>query len=89
MTALKIEHLTLPGALLGAENPLPFFRNPAENRSVCPLDSLPADKRQNLGWQAGFRVLPYRMQDSYTRRGRGYQADLPPTCADRFSPDGL
>ena len=68
MTELRVENLTLPGALLGGENPLPFFRDPAVSREVGVLDSLPLEKRENLGWETAFRVLPYRMQDRYTRQ---------------------
>lgn len=67
MTQLIFQNLVIPGAVVGAENPLPFFRDPIENMPVRALDSLPEDKRSCLGWQTGFRVLPYRMQDGYTR----------------------
>jgi hypothetical protein len=68
MTTLSIETLTLPSAPLGPENPLPFFRDPQTDRPVTVDDSLPPEKLEKLGWQTGFRVLPYRMQDQYTRR---------------------
>lgn len=65
---LHIETLTLPGAALGPENPLPQFRDPEPDRAVPVRDSVPAEKRERLGWATGFRVLPYRLQDRYTRR---------------------
>jgi len=68
MTELRVENLTMRGAALGEENPLPFFRTPAVNTEVRVTDSLPAAKLEHLGWETGFRVLPYRMQDQYTRR---------------------
>jgi len=67
MTELTLQTLVLPGAEIGPENPLPFFRDPIENLPVSALESLPEAKRAHLGWQTGFRVLPYRMQDGYTR----------------------
>jgi hypothetical protein len=67
LTEIRIETLVLPGSPVGAENPLPFFRDAVENMPVQALDSLPEDKRRHLGWQTGFRILPYRMQDGYTR----------------------
>ncbi len=67
MTDLRVEPLTIPGARLGEENPLPFFRDPAISLPVRAAGSLPAEKRQLLGWETAFRVLPYRMQDQYTR----------------------
>ena len=68
MTQLRLEPLTIPCAAVGDDNPLPFFRDPQENRQVGALDSLPEEKRRYLGWQTGFRILPYRMQDGYTRQ---------------------
>jgi tetratricopeptide (TPR) repeat protein len=68
MTDLRVENLILPGAALGEENPLPFFRSPAVNTQVRVTEDLPADKRAALGWETAFRVLPYRMQDQYTRQ---------------------
>ncbi|MBN9390317.1 MAG: DUF5107 domain-containing protein [Chloroflexi bacterium] len=70
MTELYRENLTLPGAPLGEDNPLPYFRNPQTNQPVNMLDSLPAEKKTLFGWETGFRVLPYRMQDNYTRQRR-------------------
>jgi len=70
MTHLRCEPLTLPGAPLGEENPLPFFRNPRLSLEIQAHASLPLEKRQYLGWETAFRVLPYRMQDQYTRERR-------------------
>ncbi len=36
--------------------------------SLSEADSLPKEKRHLLGWETAFRVLPYRMQDQYSRR---------------------
>ena len=58
MTELRIETLTLPGCKIGPENPLPFFRSRATDRVVPLHDSMPEEKRQYFGWQAGQRVLP-------------------------------
>src|SRR5512133_83892 len=68
MTKLNIQPYTLPGARLEDENPLPFFRDPAVSRAVKTVEPFPAEKRELLGWETGFRVLPYRMQDQYTRQ---------------------
>jgi hypothetical protein len=67
MTQLRLAPYTLMGAPIGAENPLPVFRNPDPDYPFPLLDSVPPGKREWAGWQAGFRVLPYRMQDNYTR----------------------
>jgi len=57
----------LPGAPLGAENPLPVFRAANPDHAMQLLESVPDEKRPLAGWQAGYRVLPYRMQDQYHR----------------------
>jgi hypothetical protein len=68
MTTLSITSLTLPAALLGPENPLPIFRDPQTDRMIPTAGSLPPEKLRLLGSETGFRVLPYRMQDDYTRQ---------------------
>lgn len=68
MTELRLEPLTLPGVRLGPENPLPIFRDAQPHRTVPVHDSVPLPKRDRFGWETGFRVLPYRLQDNYTRQ---------------------
>lgn len=70
MTELRIEPYPLPAAELGPENPLPAFSDRQMNHEVKCDDSLPEQARRYLGWQTGFRVLPHRMQDGYTRQRR-------------------
>ncbi|MFN8569311.1 MAG: DUF5107 domain-containing protein [Kouleothrix sp.] len=70
MTDLRVELLTIPGAPLGDENPLPFFRDPQQDLPARALPSMAPEQCEHFGVQAGFRVLPYRMQDSYTRARR-------------------
>ena len=67
MTQLREEVYVLMGAPLGAENPLPVFRNPNPDYPIHLLETVPAEKCVLAGWQAGFRLLPYRMQDQYSR----------------------
>ena len=67
MTNLRVEPLTIPSGLLGEENPLPYFRNEQTDEPFNAHDSIPLSERELAGWQAGYRVLPYRMQDQYTR----------------------
>ncbi len=72
MTNLRIEPLTIPSALLGEENPLPYFRDEQTDQPFNAHDSIPLSERELAGWQTGFRVLPYRMQDNYTRERAAY-----------------
>lgn len=68
MSLLYLQDLTIPGAPLGDENPLPVFRDPNPNTVVHFQDSVPAHKRRLAGFDTGYRVLPYRMQDGYARQ---------------------
>jgi len=68
MTNLYTEPLVMPGVRLGDENPLPQFRDRKTDRHVVVHESMPKEKQHLLGWETGFRVLPYRVQDNYTRQ---------------------
>lgn len=68
MTTLRVEPLTMPGVELGAENPLPHFRERNPHRHVRMDAAMPEVKKTLLGAECGNRVLPYRMQDNYTRQ---------------------
>ncbi|MFN5933880.1 MAG: DUF5107 domain-containing protein, partial [Roseiflexaceae bacterium] len=68
MTTLTIVPLTMPGVHFAPENPLPRFRDDPPHRHVAVHASLPAAKHHLLGHECGTRVLPYRMQDNYTRQ---------------------
>jgi len=66
-TTLSIRSYESLAADLGDENPLPVFRD-AKHDLELPLDpNVTAEDRRYLGWQVGYRVLPYRMQDGYNR----------------------
>jgi tetratricopeptide (TPR) repeat protein len=68
MTGLYQQNLNLPGAPLGEPNPLPYFRSPLTDLPVQCLEPFPQSKQLYFGWETGFRVLPYRMQDNYSRQ---------------------
>ncbi len=59
---------TIDAADLGDENPLPQFRDPQPDHTYVLSDRITADERRYLGWQVGTRVLPWMMQDGYTRK---------------------
>lgn len=70
MTELRIENLPLPAAKLGSENPFPVFRDPSDDLTPSAESiaaSVAAEDRRWLGWRCAYRVLPYRMQDDYSR----------------------
>jgi tetratricopeptide (TPR) repeat protein len=70
MARAYAQALSIQGAPLGETNPLPVFRNPNHDRTIHYLDSVPSEKRTLAGFDTGYRVLPYRMQDGYTRQRR-------------------
>lgn len=59
--------LRIEGSSIGGQNPLPMFRNRQTHREVSDNGTLPSELRSKLGYEAGERYLPYRMQDRYTR----------------------
>ncbi len=58
--------LELPGSLLGSENPLPVFRDPDHNPKR-KAEGFSEEQMNLYGYCTGSRVLPYKMQDNYTR----------------------
>lgn len=71
MTELRLETLTMPGAEVGPENPLPdlsaFGRVPGAPAADA---SVPESARTYLGYGCGEGLLPYRAQDGYGRDRR-------------------
>jgi hypothetical protein len=59
----------IPAAEVGPENPLPVFRAAEDDRVIdFEAHGIPEEDRVGLGVGTGARVLPYRMQDGYTRK---------------------
>jgi len=61
------DSITLQGVPLGPENPLPRFKAPGREHNVQYDTSFTQADRELFAYETGYRVLPYRMQDSYTR----------------------
>ncbi len=66
--SLYTEILTIPGAPLGGENPLPIFKSQERSHPSRYDDTFRQEDKTLFGWETGFRVLPYRMQDTYSRK---------------------
>lgn len=64
---IRKEEIEIPGAMLLAENPLPMFRAPEHDQVFLSDGTLTPEELVGLGKHTGFRVLPYRMQDRFTR----------------------
>ncbi len=66
--SIKVTALEILGAPLEGENPLPFFRDRRHHRKIEVIQPFPEEKTSGLGYETGFRVLPYLMQDRFSRR---------------------
>lgn len=68
MTTLQVEILTMPAAELGPENPLAPLAGDGDLHVVDRVDAaVPADMRQNIHYGRLANILPYSLQDGYTR----------------------
>ena len=65
---IKSEFITLQGAPLEGENPLPKFRACNHDTSPKSNGTLTPEQLVNFGTETAFRVLPYKMQDRYNRK---------------------
>ncbi|MEF9941410.1 MAG: DUF5107 domain-containing protein [Lachnospiraceae bacterium] len=59
--------LTIQGAPLQGTNPLPLFRNREKNQFPKSNGTLLPEDLEYFGYESGFRILPYTMQDRYSR----------------------
>jgi hypothetical protein len=68
MATLRGELLSIKAAALGPENPLPPVSNRADlHAGITPSEDLPAEMRDGLGYGQVRCMLPYPLQDGYTR----------------------
>ncbi len=62
-----LSSLSLPGALPD-ESPLPYYRDQKRHREARSDGTLRSAELEKMGWELAFRVLPYHMQDVYSRK---------------------
>src|SRR5437762_11929933 len=68
MPDLYLEPPPLPAADLGPPNPLPPLSSPTAKRDASNVHQhVPARAREHIGFGCDAGVLPYRIQDQYTR----------------------
>ncbi len=67
MSELRIENWTMPAADLGPENPLPPLCAVRELHIVEDVPGVPAEMLRNMAYGHLPNILPYTMQDGYTR----------------------
>lgn len=74
---ITLKRMIIPGPEGVYENPLPRFRDAEKNRVVKSNGSLlPHEDNETLGRDCGTRVLPYRMQDVYSRARDQIERDV-------------
>ncbi len=59
--------VTMDGALLKGENPLPYFKAKERGSSCNFIEPFPEEKKELYGYETGPRILPYKKQDRYSR----------------------
>ena len=68
MTELRIEKLTMPGADLGPENPLPPMKSARDLHVVREqIAGVSEEMQRNMSYGRVPNILPYTMQDGYNR----------------------
>ncbi len=60
----------MPAADVGPENPLPQLEAACDLHALAELPGIPDEMRQNIGYGHLPGVLPYTLQDAYTRQRR-------------------
>ena len=66
-TKVNTEYKFYDIAYLGGENPLPVFSHEIQDLDIPVDKSMSSEDTVHLGWDNGRKVLPYKMQDRYTR----------------------
>lgn len=59
--------LEISGTKVTGENPMPIFRSPEKDTDCKSDGTLLSYELEKFGWDIGYRVLPYRHLDKYTR----------------------
>jgi tetratricopeptide (TPR) repeat protein len=68
MSTLRIETLNLPAADLGPENPLPPLKGERDiHAQIAPIPGVSDEMLRNMTYGRLPNILPYTMQDGYTR----------------------
>ena len=59
--------LDIEGSLLKGENPLLIFRDRQKDKQIISDGTLTEESMENIGYEIGLRLLPYKLQDRYDR----------------------
>lgn len=58
--------MIMKGSLLDVESPIPVLRDLEEHKTL-EVNNMPDELSDSIGHYCGYRVLPYKMQNHYTR----------------------
>jgi len=67
MSNLRFETLRMPAADPGPENPLPPLGSSRDIHSITTGEDIPPEMTRNMGYGRIPNIMPYAMQDGYTR----------------------
>jgi len=65
---VTVENIEIYGAALGNENPLPRFSFSESDKKVFHDGTFQPEDEYLFGKETAYKVLPYKMQDSYSRK---------------------
>ncbi|MBW5394595.1 DUF5107 domain-containing protein, partial [Brachyspira hampsonii] len=68
-------YLDIEGSLLKGENPLPIFRDRQKDKHIISDGTLTEESMENIGYEIGLRLLPYKLQDRYDRNKTNIKLD--------------
>lgn len=64
---IYVSTLQIEGSLLKGENPLPIFRDRQKDKDIYSDGTMTEESMENIGYEIGLRMLPYKLQDIYDR----------------------
>lgn len=64
---IYVSTLQIEGSLLKGENPLPIFRDRQKDKDIYSDGTMTEESMENIGYEIGLRMLPYKLQDRYDR----------------------
>lgn len=73
MSELRFENWTVLASELGVENPLPPLSAPRDLHAIAGDESIPAEMLRNMAYGHLPSILPYPMQDAYSRELKSTQ----------------
>jgi len=68
MSELRLDTWQMPAASLGLENPLPPLASGRDLHAIKASPDIPPDMMRNMGYGHLPSILPYSMQDGYSRQ---------------------